>query len=178
MKYFRNLSIVRLVYSSTYNYLPYIDTLECIEVSIRNTRRGRNKTGNAKIDVSFQINQSDPHFFRETFFHQQLTTFFDSFQTSQLLFLWNAREFLARFEFEPADHPFIPVASLSKCDNLFSEPRNRCSRPSTRLHPSRTGRRGFPSPAQRRVIVRLTPLTLCRHYDVNERQASILDGLG
>lgn len=84
----------------------------------------------------------------------------------------------SRFEFEPADHPFTLVASLSKCDNLFSEPRNRCSRPSTRPHPSRTGGGGFPSPAQCRVIVRLTPLTLCHHYDVNERQVSILDGLG
>lgn len=36
------------------------------------------------------------------------------------------------------------------------------------------GEGGFPSPVQRRVIVRLTPLTLCHHYDVNERQVSIL----
>lgn len=82
------------------------------------------------------------------------------------------------------------VASLSKCDNLFSRPRNR-SPPRIPLaslhelhHPRCTddcphfvlGVHVFVAP-RRRVIVRLTGLTLWHHYDVNERRVSILAGL-
>lgn len=71
------------------------------------------------------------------------------------------------------------VASLSKCDNLFSRPRNRSSRPSTWLHPlPRPGCTRFLSAVRHRTVVRLTALTLRHHYDVNEREVSILAGLG
>lgn len=89
------------------------------------------------------------------------------------------------------------MASLSKCDNLFSRPRNHSSRPPRRsvstfapaclfAHSrARVCERRRLSPfrvhvlvtPRRRVIVRLTALTLWHHYDVNERGVSILAGV-
>lgn len=91
---------------------------------------------------------------------------------------------------------FMSAATLFKCDNLFSRPRNRFSRSlvscATLWHIFGTG----PTPAastrslhsrlssfrvicvligpRHRVIVHLTEMTLRHHYDVNERRVSIL----